>query len=138
MSDINLSDTEIEILLLGKWRFNKEWEKISIEFKDDMTYRQTRTQTFVLSKPRELLTGDKFTGVWYVNDRRLHLIVKAAPESIFNFHLPIFSKIYLANLIATVMSLFITEKYELIKINKSEFLIKDEKESIIGRKIIKT
>ena len=33
MNNMNLSDTEIEILLFGKWRFNTNWEKISIEFK---------------------------------------------------------------------------------------------------------
>lgn len=38
------SDIEIEILLLGKWRFGTSSEKIMIEFKDDMTYRQTRVQ----------------------------------------------------------------------------------------------
>jgi hypothetical protein len=61
MNNMNLSDTEIEILLFGKWRFNTNWEKISIEFKDDMTYEQTRIQTFLLSKPSELITGNKFT-----------------------------------------------------------------------------
>ncbi|MEA5603224.1 hypothetical protein [Nostoc sp. UHCC 0252] len=57
------SDIEIEILLLGKWRFNTDSEKITIEFKDDMTYEQTRIQTLLFSKPKELLTGNKFTGV---------------------------------------------------------------------------
>ncbi|MBE8992327.1 hypothetical protein [Nostoc sp. LEGE 12450] len=47
---MSLSDTEIEILLSGKWRFNTDWEKNSIKFKDDMTYEQTRIQTFLLSK----------------------------------------------------------------------------------------
>ncbi|MEJ6488001.1 hypothetical protein N0Y54_43450 [Nostoc punctiforme UO1] len=42
MNNMNLSDTEIEILLFGKWRFNINWEKISIEFKDNMTYEQTK------------------------------------------------------------------------------------------------
>ncbi|MBU7585651.1 MAG: hypothetical protein KAF91_22665 [Nostoc sp. TH1S01] len=134
---MNLSDIDIELLLFGKWRFNTEWEKISIEFKDDMTYTQTRTQTFILSKPRELFTGDKFSGVWYVNYGRLFLIVKSAPQSVFNFHLPILSKVYLADAIASLMSLFVSEKYEIVKINPTEFLLKDEKQSIIGKRIIK-
>ena len=92
MNNMNLSDTEIEILLFGKWRFNTDWEKISIEFKDDMTYEQTRIQTFLLSKPREFITGNKFTGVWHVNDRRLCLILKTVPKSFFNLRLLILSK----------------------------------------------
>lgn len=59
MNNMNLSDTEIEILLFGKWRFNTNWEKISIEFKDNMTYEQTRIQTFLLSKTSEFITGNK-------------------------------------------------------------------------------
>ncbi|MBR8837978.1 MAG: hypothetical protein DSM106950_29255 [Stigonema ocellatum SAG 48.90 = DSM 106950] len=46
MSNSNLSGIEIEILLFGKWRFDTSWEKITIQFKDDMTYEQTRIQTF--------------------------------------------------------------------------------------------
>ena len=69
MNNSNLSDIEIEKLLFGKWRYDTRWEKISIEFKDNMTYEQTRIQTFILDKPREFITGNKFTGVWHVSER---------------------------------------------------------------------
>ncbi|MBD2299211.1 hypothetical protein [Nostoc sp. FACHB-190] len=134
---MNLSDIDIELLLFGKWRINSEWEKISIEFKDDMTYTQTKTQTYILAKPKELFSGDKFTGVWYVNYGRLFLIVKAAPQSMFNFSLPILHKINLADILITFISLFTAEKYEIVKINQTELIMKDEKESIIGKKIIR-
>ena len=135
MNNMNLSDTEIEILLFGKWRFNTNWEKISIEFKDDMTYEQTRIQTFLLSKPRELITGNKFTGVWHVNDRRLCLIVKTIPKSFFNLQLLILSKVYLADMIASVCSIFITENYEVIEINRLKFIISHKNQIIAARKI---
>lgn len=135
MNNMNLSDTEIEILLFGKWRFNTNWEKISIEFKDNMTYEQTRIQTFLLSKPRELITGNKFTGVWHVNDRRLCLIVKTVPKSFFNLQLLILSKVDLADMIASIYSIFITENYEVIEINKLKFLISDKNQIIAGIKI---
>ena len=111
MNNMNLSDTEIEILLFGKWRFNTKWEKNSIEFKDNMTYEQTRIQTFILSKPNEFITGNKFTGVWHVNDRRLCLIVKTVPKSFFNLQLLILSKVDLADMIVSIYSIFITENY---------------------------
>ena len=99
MSNISLSDTEIETLLLGKWRFDTDWEKIYVEFKDDMSYEQTRIQTFLLSKPRELITGNKFTGVWHVKDSKLCLIIKSIPKSVVNLDLPKLSKNYLVDMI---------------------------------------
>lgn len=135
MSKINLSDTEIEILLLGKWRFETDWEKISIQFKDDMTYEQSRIQTFILSKPRELITGNKFFGIWHVNDRRLYFTLRSLPKSIFNFQIPILSKVYLADMAASLISLFITEKYEIIQINSSKFVIQDMDKSFVAIKI---
>ena len=135
MNNMNLSDTEIEILLFGKWRFNTDWEKISIEFKDDMTYEQTKIQTFLLSKPSELITGNKFTGVWHVNDRRLSLILKTVPKSFFNLRLLILSKVDLADMIASVCSIFITETYEVIDINSSKFIINGKNQRITGIKI---
>lgn len=133
--NMNLSDTEIEILLFGKWRFNTNWEKISIEFKDNMTYEQTRIQTFLLSKPSELITGNKFTGVWYVNDRRLCLIVKTVPKSFFNLQLLILSKIDLADMIASIYSIFTTENYKVIEINRLKFIINYKNQIITGIKI---
>lgn len=137
MSNNNLSDIDIEILFFGKWRFNTSWEKITILFKDDMTYEETIIQTFIYSKPKELIAGNKFTGVWYVNDSNLHLIVKTMPKSFFNFKIPLFLKLPVADTVASLSSMFGTDKYEIMKINSSKFLIKDkEKEqSIIGTKI---
>ena len=135
MNNMNLSDTEIEILLFGKWRFNTNWEKVSIEFKDNMTYEQTRIQTFILSKPSEFITGNKFTGVWHVNDRRLCLIVKTVPKSFFNLRLLILSKVDLADMIASIYSIFIIENYEVIEINRSEFIISNNNQRITGKKI---
>ncbi|MBN3876515.1 MAG: hypothetical protein HWQ42_08820 [Nostoc sp. JL23] len=132
---MNLSDTEIEILLLGKWRFNTNWEKNSIEFKDNMTYEQTRIQTFLLSKPREFITGNKFTGVWHVNDKRLCLIVKTVPKSFFNLQILILSRVNLADMIASIYSIFVTENYEVIEIDKLKFLISDKNHRIAGIKI---
>ena len=135
MNKKNLSDTEMEILLLGKWRFNTNWEKISIEFKDNMTYEQTKIQTFLLSKPSEFITGNKFTGVWHVNDKRLCLIVKTVPKSFFNLQLLILSKVDLADMIVSIYSIFITENYKIIEINKLKFLISDKNQIIAGIKI---
>jgi hypothetical protein len=135
MNNMNLSDTEIEILLFGKWRFNTNWEKNSIVFKDNMTYEQTRIQTFLLSKPSELITGNKFTGVWHVNDRRLCLIVKTVPKSFFNLQLLILSKVDLADMIASIYSIFITENYKVIEINKLKFIISNKNQIIAGTKI---
>lgn len=135
MSTMNLSDIEIEVLLFGKWRFNTDWEKISIEFKDDMTYEQSRIQTFILSKPRELITGNKFNGVWYVNDGKLCLILKTVPKSFLNLQLAILPKVFLADMVVSIASLFLTEKYELTEINNSKFIIKDEQQPIVATKI---
>ncbi len=136
MNNSNLSDIEIENLLFGKWRFDTSWEKISITLKDDMTYEQTKIQTFILSKPREILTGNKFLGVWYVSERKLCLNLKSAPKSFFNFHIPLLFRVSIADIVANFGSLFITEKYEVIKINSSNFLIMDvDKSVIVGTKI---
>ncbi|WP_138502491.1 hypothetical protein [Nostoc sp. PA-18-2419] len=132
---MNLSDIEIEVLLFGKWRFNTDWENIFIEFKQDMTYEQTKIQTFILSKPSELIVGNKFIGVWYINDARLCLIPKSVPKSIFNFQLPILPRVYLADIITSITSAFITEKYEVIEVNRSRFLISDVNKSFVGIKI---
>ncbi|MEH2068936.1 MAG: hypothetical protein V7K47_12375 [Nostoc sp.] len=129
------SDIEIEILLLGKWRFNTDSEKITIEFKDDMTYEQTRIQTLLFSKPKELMTGNKFTGVWYVNKKILYLNVKNLPKSFLNLRIPLAFKISLADIIATLGSVFMTENYEVVRINSSKFLIKDKEQLIVGTKI---
>ncbi|MBU7585500.1 MAG: hypothetical protein KAF91_21865 [Nostoc sp. TH1S01] len=129
------SDIEIEILLLGKWRFNTDSEKITIVFKDDMTYEQTRIQTLLFFKPKELITGNKFTGVWYVNKKILYLNVKNLPKSFLNLRIPLAFKISFADIIATLGSVFITENYEVLRINSSKFLIKDKEQSIIGTKI---
>ncbi|MBN3898593.1 MAG: hypothetical protein HWQ41_25990 [Nostoc sp. NOS(2021)] len=138
MSNSKHSDIEIEILLLGKWRFNTSSEKITIEFKDDMTYEQTRVQTLLFSKPKELLTGNKFTGVWYVSQKKLHLNVKSMPKSFLNLKIPLAFKISIADMVATLGSVFMAENYEVIRINSYKFLIKDKEESIIGTKLNNT
>jgi hypothetical protein len=135
---MNLSDIEIEILLLGKWRFNTYSEKITIEFKDDMTYEQTRVQTLFFSKPKELITGNKFTGVWYVSQKKLYLSVKTMPKSFFNLKIPLVFQISIADIVATIGSIFTTESYEVVRINSSQFLIKDKDESLNGTKINNT
>ena len=129
------SDIEIEVLLFGKWRFNTDWEKNFIEFKQDMTYEQTKIQTFILYKPSELITGNKFTGVWYVNDAGLYLIPKNVSKSFFNFQLPLLPRVYLADIITSIASIFMTKKYEVLEINGSRFLIKDVDKSLIGIKV---
>ena len=129
------SDIEIEILLLGKWRFGTSTEKIMIEFKDDMTYRQTRVQMLFFSKPKELITGNTFTGIWYVSRKKLHLDVRTMPKSFFNLEIPLGLKISLADIVATSFSIFMPESYEVFRINRSQFLIKDKEELIVGTKI---
>ncbi|MFL9454169.1 hypothetical protein AB0758_24125 [Tolypothrix bouteillei VB521301_2] len=133
--NMNLSDVEIEILLLGKWRFNTDWEKFAISFADDMTYEQTRIQTFFLSKPKELLTGNKFAGTWHINDRKLCLIVKTVPQSFLNFQLPVLPRIHFADMLASVSSVFRTEVYEIIQINSSHFLVRDVDRFLVGTKV---
>lgn len=135
MSSSKHSDIEMEILLLGKWRFNTSAEKITIEFKDDMTYLQTRIQILFFSKPKELITGTKFTGMWYVSQKRLYLNVKSMPNSFLNIKAPLDIEISLADIVATINSVFLPEDYEVRRINKSQFLLKDKKESIMGTKI---
>ncbi|MBN3884469.1 MAG: hypothetical protein V7K64_29435 [Nostoc sp.] len=138
MNNSKHSDIDIEILLLGKWRFDTSSEKITIEFRDDMTYEQTRVQTLLFSKPKELITGNKFTGVWYVSQKKLHLNVRTMPKSFFNFKVPLAFKISLADIVATLGSVFMPENYEVIRINSSKFFIKDQEQSIIGTKLNNT
>ncbi|MCC5615462.1 hypothetical protein LC605_10350 [Nostoc sp. CHAB 5836] len=138
MSNSKHSDLEIELLLLGKWRFNTDSEKITIEFKDDMTYEQTKIQTLLFSKPKELITGNKFTGVWYVSQKKLYLNVKKLPKSFLNFHIPLAFKISIGDMVATLSSVFTPENYEVMRINSSKFLIKDKEQSIMGTKINNT
>ncbi|MCM0588733.1 MAG: hypothetical protein HEQ35_06725 [Gloeotrichia echinulata IR180] len=135
MNNSKHSDIEIEILLLGKWRFDTSSEKITIEFKDDMTYEQTRVQMLLFSKPKELITGNKFTGVWYVRQKKLHLNVRSMPKSFFNLKVPLALKISIADMVATLGSVFMPENYEVMRINSSKFLISDQEQSIIGTKI---
>ncbi|MBD2508783.1 hypothetical protein H6G91_16080 [Nostoc muscorum FACHB-395] len=135
MSNSKHSDIEIEILLFGKWRFDTSSEKVTIEFKDDMTYEQTTVQTLLFSKPKELITGNKFTGVWYVSQKKLYLNVKTMPKSFLNLRIPLVFKISIADMIATLSSVLMVENYEVMRINSSKFLIKDKEQSIIGTKI---
>ncbi|MBD2521596.1 hypothetical protein [Nostoc sp. FACHB-133] len=135
MSNSKHSDIEIEILLFGKWRFDTSSEKVTIEFKDDMTYEQTTVQTLLFSKPKELITGNKFTGVWYVSQKKLYLNVKTMPKSFLNLRIPLVFKISIADMVATLGSVLMVENYEVMKINSSKFLIKDKDQSILGTKI---
>ncbi|QKQ75841.1 hypothetical protein [Nostoc sp. TCL240-02] len=135
MSNSKHSDIEIEILLFGKWRFDTSSEKVTIEFKDDMTYEQTTVQTLLFSKPKELITGNKFTGVWYVSQKKLYLNVKTMPKSFLNLRIPLVFKISIADMIATLGSVLMVENYEIMKINSSKFLMKDKEQSILGTKI---
>ncbi len=135
MNNINISDAEIEILLFGKWRFNTDWEIVYVEFKKDMTYQQTRVQTFILSKPMEILTGNQYSGIWYVNERRLCFNVKTVPKSVFNLSLPMLTKFNFANTAANLRDLFMPEKYQVVQINNSKFVIMDKDKSFVGTKI---
>ncbi|NDJ23277.1 hypothetical protein GS682_16880 [Nostoc sp. B(2019)] len=135
MNNSKHSDIEIEILLFGKWRFDKPGEKITIQFKDDMTYEQTTIQTFIFSKPKELLIGNKFMGVWYVNQKKLYLNIKTVPKSVFNLEISLVFKAPIADMVASLTSVFMPEKYEVMRINSSKFLLMDQDESIIGTKI---
>ncbi|WP_341529093.1 hypothetical protein WKK05_07195 [Nostoc sp. UHCC 0302] len=135
MNNISISDKDIEILLCGKWRFDTDWEKNYIEFKDDMTYEQTKIQTFFLSKPKEFITSNKFTGVWHVNDKKLCLIVKTVPKCLLNLHLSLLVEVSAVDIIASFSSLFIIENYKISKINRDKFLIIYGGKTIVGTKI---
>ncbi|MGB6297576.1 MAG: hypothetical protein WBF90_15530 [Rivularia sp. (in: cyanobacteria)] len=135
MKNIILSDKEIETLLVGKWRYNTDFEKIFLEFKDDMTYEQTRIQTYFLSKPKEYITGNKFAGVWHVNDRKVSLILKRLPKSILNLQLSKLFKLSIADMVASFNSLLFIENYQITKINNSKFSIMDEDELIVATKM---
>ncbi|NET01404.1 MAG: hypothetical protein F6K61_12695 [Sphaerospermopsis sp. SIO1G1] len=135
MSPSKHSDIDIEVLLLGKWRFNTASEKVTIEFRDDMTYVQTRIQTLLASKPKELITGTKFTGIWYVSKKILYFNLKSMPNSFLNIKAPLDIEISLADIVVTVSSVFMPEDYEVRRINKSQFLLKNDQQSIIGTKI---
>lgn len=135
MNNSKHSDIEIELLLFGKWRYDKSGEKITIEFKDDMTYEQTTIQTLIFSKPKELITGNKLIGVWYVSNKQLYLNVKNVPKSIFNLEIPLAFKISIGDMVASLGSVFMPEKYEVMRINSSKFLIMDKEQTIIGTKI---
>lgn len=135
MKMCSLSDREIEMLLLGKWRYNTDKEKVFLEFNDDMTYEQTRIQTFFLSKPKEYITGNKFTGVWHVNDRKLSLILKSIPKSIFNLQISELLTFTVADMVASFNSLLFIESYKVVTINNSKFIIMDENKSIIVTKV---
>ncbi|MGB3639972.1 MAG: hypothetical protein WBA39_20715 [Rivularia sp. (in: cyanobacteria)] len=135
MKNIILSDKEIETLLVGKWRYNTDFEKIFLEFKDDMTYEQTRIQTYFLSKPKEYITGNKFAGVWHVNDRKVSLILKRLPKSILNLQLSKLLKLSVADMVASFNSLLFIENYQITKINNSKFSIMDEDELIVATKM---
>ncbi len=82
--------------------------------------------------------SDVETGVWYVTQKKLHLNVRTMPKSFFNLRVPLAFKISLADMIATLGSVFMPEHYEVIRINNSKFLIKDKEQSIIGTKINNT
>ncbi len=135
MNKRTLSDREIEKLLFGKWRYNTDKEKVFLKFYDDMTYEQTRIQTFFLSKPKEFLTGNKFTGVWHVNDRKLSLILKTLPSSIFNLKISELFKLTIADMIVSLNSLLFIENYQITKINNSEFIMMDNNEPIVIAKV---
>ena len=137
MSNSKHSDIEMEILLLGKWRYDTFSEKVTIEFKDDMTYEQTKIQILLFSKPKELITGNKFTGVWYISQKKLYLSVKTMPKSFLNLKIPLVFEISIADIVATLGSVFMSENYEVMRINSSKFLIKNAEQSIIGTKINK-
>ncbi|WP_257237190.1 hypothetical protein [Nostoc sp. 'Peltigera malacea cyanobiont' DB3992] len=109
---------------MGKWRFDTSSEKITIEFKDDMTYEQTRVQILLFSKPKELITGNKFSGVWYVSQKKLYLNLKNMPKSFLNLRIPLAFKISIADMVATLGSVFMAESYEVIRINSCKFLHK--------------
>ncbi|BAZ54030.1 hypothetical protein NIES4103_67150 [Nostoc sp. NIES-4103] len=134
MNTNSLSDREIETLLIGKWRYDTDWEKVFLEFKEDMTYEQTRIQTFFLSKPKEFVTGNKFTGVWHVNEQKLCLIVKTLPKSLLNLQLSVLFKVSIADIMASFISLLVIENYKIIEIESDKFVIMDAEKSIVGLK----
>ena len=98
-------------------------------------YEQTKIQTLLFSKPKELLTGNKFTGVWYVSQKKLYLNVRTMPKSFLNLRIPLVFKISIADMVATLGSVLMVENYEIMKINSSKFLMKDKDQSILGTKI---
>ncbi len=110
-------------------------KRITIEFKDDMTYEQTKVQTLLFSKYKELITGNKFTGVWYISQKKLYLNVRTMPKSFLNLKVPLAFKISIADMLATLGSVFMAENYEVMRINSSKFLMKDKEQSILGTKI---
>lgn len=134
MNNNSVSDREIETLLIGKWRFDTDWEKVFLEFKEDMTYEQTKIQTFFLSKPKEFITGNKFTGVWHVNEQKLCLIVKTVPKSMLNLQISVLFKVSIADIMASLFSLVIIENYKIIEIDSSRFIIMDAEQSIVARR----
>ncbi|QSJ20214.1 hypothetical protein JYQ62_16800 [Nostoc sp. UHCC 0702] len=134
MNNNSVSDREIETLLIGKWRFDTDWEKVFLEFKEDMTYEQTKIQTFFLSKPKEFITGNKFTGVWHVNEQKLCLIVKTVPKSMLNLQISVLFKVSIADILASLFSLVIIENYKIIEIDSSRFIIMDAEQSIVARR----
>ncbi|MGB6301419.1 MAG: hypothetical protein WBF90_35280, partial [Rivularia sp. (in: cyanobacteria)] len=74
-------------------------------------------------------------GTWYVNERRLCFNVDKVPKSSFNLRLPWLTKFNIADTVVNLGSIFITEKYKVVKINSSKFLITDKDKSFVGTKM---
>jgi hypothetical protein len=70
-----------------------------------------------------------------VRQKKLHLNVRSMPKSFFNLKVPLALKISIADMVATLGSVFMPENYEVMRINSSKFLISDQEQSIIGTKI---
>lgn len=135
MSDSKHSDMEMEVLLIGKWLYETASEKVTIEFKDDMTYEQTKIQMLLFSRLKEFVTGNKFTGVWYVRRKQLHLNLRNMPTSLLNFKVLLAFELSIADMLGTLGSVLLPERYEIMRINTAKMLMQVQDKSIIVIKL---
>lgn len=126
----NISDKDIELLIIGKWQYEYQGFAYHTEFKRNFTYElNVKGDNFITQLAMGFLS-QQFYGRWYVKDSTVYLTDKQIPDSSLNLD-SVVDKISVGGILSNFFAIQKPEKLEIFSIDKKHMSIKIKRNSYL-------
>ncbi|BAY97572.1 hypothetical protein NIES37_15140 [Tolypothrix tenuis PCC 7101] len=119
----NISDKDIELLIIGKWPYEYQGFSYHIEFKRNFTYELTVKGEKLITQLAMGFLSQQFYGRWYVKDSTVYLIDNQIPNSSLNSD-SVVDKISVGRMFSNFFAIQNPDKLEIFSIDKKHMSIK--------------
>ncbi|MBD2208331.1 hypothetical protein H6G64_02370 [Calothrix sp. FACHB-156] len=119
----NISDKDIELLIIGKWPYEYQGFSYHTEFKRNFTYELTVKGDNLITRLLMGFLSQTFYGRWYVKDSTVYLMDNQIANSLLNSD-SIVDKILVGGMFSNFFAIQKPDKLEIFSIDKKHMSIK--------------